>query len=195
MKLNFFVIFSCSSVLCTHLLLHERMAQKSTMVFFLLSCHGPALYWVAGRNTWIGWQKHAEETTINWWNQHAVASMSSAFKESGVVTFDLTDDDSNRMPKNGKSDEMADARNPKNTVNGFFWGTLYSWRSWVLKKSRGHLSVTESTINEEKRGLVTSLQSWTISLLTYLKLNGCISSVTKSFCPVFCRYENEKIRF
>ena len=34
-----------------------------------------------------------------------------------MVTFDLTDDDSNRIPKNGKSDKMVDARNPKNTVN------------------------------------------------------------------------------
>lgn len=44
-------------------------------------------------------------------------TMSSSFKESGVVTFDLTDDETNRAPKDGKSDKMADTRNLKNTEN------------------------------------------------------------------------------
>ena len=44
-------------------------------------------------------------------------SMSSSFKESGVLTFDLIDDETNRAPKDEKSDKMADTRNPKNTEN------------------------------------------------------------------------------
>ena len=47
-------------------------------------------------------------------------SMSSSFKESGVVTFDLSDDEANRTPKNGKSDKMVDARKPKNTENAIW---------------------------------------------------------------------------
>lgn len=47
-------------------------------------------------------------------------TMSSSFKESGVVTFDLTDDETNRAPKDGKSDKMADTRNLKNTENAIW---------------------------------------------------------------------------
>ena len=47
-------------------------------------------------------------------------SMSSTFNESGVVTFDLTDDETDQTPKNGKSNKMADTRNQKNTENAIW---------------------------------------------------------------------------
>ena len=47
-------------------------------------------------------------------------SMSSSCKESGVVAFDLTDDETNRTPKNGKRDKMIDTRNPENTENAIW---------------------------------------------------------------------------
>jgi len=33
--------------------------------------------------------------------------------DSGVVTFDPTDEETNRTPKNGKTGKMADTRNEK----------------------------------------------------------------------------------
>ena len=44
-------------------------------------------------------------------------SMSSSFKDSGVVNFDLAEDETNPMPRTGKSHKKADTRNEKNKEN------------------------------------------------------------------------------